>query len=261
MWRHGRPPAGVARGLSPSDRGSARGRLPGIQLGGLGDGRSVAEDPLAGPSPALAGPRGAFPSRRCARPALGRLGKAGRRWLAAPAVSSCPCPHLAASWGRGLSARSPLSRGEGRAPAPGATVDRADCPQCAPTRRVARAGPAHVKKRRQGSAAMSATHPTRLETRTKESNARESEGSSKPVGMNESEGRAPAEVGSAPPWSGAPPARLARTVGRWSVSARDRTRKMVNYAWAGRSQRKLWWRPVAVLRANRSSDLGIGAKD
>ncbi len=22
---------------------------------------------------------------------------------------------------------------------------------------------------------------------------------------------------------------------------------MVNYAWAGRSQRKLWWRPVAVL--------------
>lgn len=35
--------------------------------------------------------------------------------------------------------------------------------------------------------------------------------------------------------------------GRWSVSARDRTRKMVNYAWAGRSQRKLWWRPAAVL--------------
>lgn len=35
--------------------------------------------------------------------------------------------------------------------------------------------------------------------------------------------------------------------GRWSVSACDRTRKMVNYAWAGRSQRKLWWRPAAVL--------------
>ncbi|KAI9523686.1 hypothetical protein NQZ68_025408 [Dissostichus eleginoides] len=27
----------------------------------------------------------------------------------------------------------------------------------------------------------------------------------------------------------------------------DRTRKMVNYAWAGRSLRKLWWRSVAVL--------------
>ena len=35
--------------------------------------------------------------------------------------------------------------------------------------------------------------------------------------------------------------------GRWSVSACDRTRKMVNYAWAGRSQRKLWWRSAAVL--------------
>ncbi|KAK2511155.1 hypothetical protein Q9966_016714 [Columba livia] len=49
---------------------------------------------------------------------------------------------------------------------------------------------------------------------------------------------------------GAPPARLARAVraaGRWSVSVRARTRKMVNYAWAGRSQRKLWWRSVAVL--------------
>ena len=35
--------------------------------------------------------------------------------------------------------------------------------------------------------------------------------------------------------------------GRWSTSACVRTRKMVNYAWAGRSQRKLWWRSVAVL--------------
>ncbi len=35
--------------------------------------------------------------------------------------------------------------------------------------------------------------------------------------------------------------------GRWSKSACDGTRKMVNYAWAGRSQRKLWWRPAAVL--------------
>lgn len=42
------------------------------------------------------------------------------------------------------------------------------------------------------------------------------------------------------PVSPAPP-------GRWSTSARVRTRKMVNYAWAGRSQRKLWWRSVAVL--------------
>lgn len=71
---------------------------------------------------------------------------------------------------------------------------------------------------------------------------------------NEGEGRrAPAEVGSRGATSegapGAPPARLARAArpGRWSVSVRARTRKMVNYAWAGRSQRKLWWRSVAVL--------------
>lgn len=74
---------------------------------------------------------------------------------------------------------------------------------------------------------------------------------------NEGEGRrAPAEVGSRGASSrlaapGAPPARLARRPlagpGRWSVSVRARTRKMVNYAWAGRSQRKLWWRSVAVL--------------
>ncbi|GBG57473.1 hypothetical protein SPFL3101_02818 [Sporomusaceae bacterium FL31] len=72
---------------------------------------------------------------------------------------------------------------------------------------------------------------------------------------NEGEGRrAPAEVGSRGVASEKPrahhrpvsPAPFARP-GRWSVSVRARTRKMVNYAWAGRSQRKLWWRSVAVL--------------
>lgn len=63
---------------------------------------------------------------------------------------------------------------------------------------------------------MSATHPTRLETRTKESNARASRRvSNETPWRNESEGRrAPAEVGSRPlRGPGAPPARLARTVG------------------------------------------------
>ena len=32
-----------------------------------------------------------------------------------------------------------------------------------------------------------------------------------------------------------------------SLSTYVGTRKMVNYAWAGRSQRKLWWRSVAIL--------------
>lgn len=94
---------------------------------------------------------------------------------------------------------------------------------------------------------------TRLETRTKESNTCASQGlARKPPWRNEGEGRrrSPAEVGSrglsSPPRAHHRPVSPAAP-GRWSTSARVRTRKMVNYAWAGRSQRKLWWRSVAVL--------------
>ena len=110
---------------------------------------------------------------------------------------------------------------------------------------------------RTGSAAMSATHPTRLETRTKESNACASQGLvRKPPWRNEGEGSSPPFRGGCPRWdpeaSPSPPRAHHRPVspaapGRWSTSVRVRTRKMVNYAWAGRSQRKLWWRSVAVL--------------
>ena len=34
------------------------------------------------------------------------------------------------------------------------------------------------------------------------------------------------------------------------------TRKMVNYAWIGRSQRKLWWRLVAVLTCKSMVESG-----
>lgn len=34
---------------------------------------------------------------------------------------------------------------------------------------------------------------------------------------------------------------------RRTESAHVGTRKMVNYAWGGRSQRKLWWRSVSIL--------------
>ena len=164
---------------------------------------------------------------------------------------SAPRPDLAASRGRGHSARCALSPlGEGRGPPPPARLfDRSGLSSVRPDRVASPGLGIGSRKRRQGSAAMSATHPTRLETRTKESNARASQRVKKTPRRNESEGRrAPAEVGSRPfgrrahhrPVSPAPS-------GRWSVSACDGTRKMVNYAWAGRSQRKLWWRPAAVL--------------
>ena len=94
------------------------------------------------------------------------------------------------------------------------------------------------------------SHPTRLETRTKESNARASRRArSKPRGAMKVKGGA-----RRPRWDPGASERRAHhrpaspaPSGRWSRSARDRTRKMVNYAWAGRSQRKLWWRPAAVL--------------
>ena len=61
---------------------------------------------------------------------------------------SAPRPDLAASRGRGLSARCALSpRGEGRGPpAPGATVDRGGLSSVRPNRVASPGrGPAHVK--------------------------------------------------------------------------------------------------------------------
>ena len=159
----------------------------------------------------MPGPRRAHFLRGGApRPALGRLGKArgeGGSRLRPRALQrpSSGLRRFPGPWTK-CSLR-PLSPVQGR---DGAPCSRRDCrpgrtvlsaPQ---PRRVARAGTGS-RKRRQGSAAMSATHPTRLETRTKESNARASQRVTtvETPWRNESEGRrAPAEVGSRPRGAG-----------------------------------------------------------
>ena len=213
-----------------------------------------------GTSPRFAGwpPPGAFPPSAVRRDrlwvGLERLGGEGGSRLRPRALQRPLRPDLAASRGRGLryslrpiSRRSApalprstwlslggvlggavagvavLGRGDGapcsrRDCRPGRTVLSAPQP-----RRVAQGGDRLTLNRRQGSAAMLATHPTRLETRTKESNARASQRvPSETPWRNESEGRrAPAEVGSRPRGApGAPPARLAPHCRRGDALAR-----------------------------------------
>lgn len=176
----------------------------GIQLGGLGTAARCGRIPSWDLSPALAGPRRAHFLRGGApRPALGRLGKArgegGSRLR--PSALQRPPPGLRrfpGPWSK-CSLRPLSPRGGTGPPAPGATVNRGGLSRVRPNRVASPGrGSAHVQ-RRQGSAAMSATHPTRLETRTKESNARASQRVKQTPWRNESEGRrAPAEVGSRP---------------------------------------------------------------
>ncbi|KAK0156643.1 hypothetical protein N1851_000119 [Merluccius polli] len=94
---------------------------------------------------------------------------------------------------------SPLT-GVGDGPPPGVTVDRDGLSSVRPNRVASfRAGIRLTYNWRKGSAAMSATHPTRLETRTKESTHARVRGSYETPRCNESDGRrAPAEVGSRP---------------------------------------------------------------
>ena len=187
----------------------------------------VLEDPLAGPSPRCwPGPRRAHFLRGGApRPAPGRPGRVrGRRWLAASAArfTATPSPRtrrFPGPWTEySLRPLSPSSRG-GRdgAPSPPARLSTgADCPQCAPTasRRSGR-GPAHATGARGRRRCRLPTRPVLKHGPRSLTRARV-RGCGETPRRNESEGRrAPAEVGSWAPRGlpGAPPARLARSVG------------------------------------------------
>ena len=104
-------------------------------------------------------------------------------------------------------------------------------------------------------ASLSASHPTRLETRTKESSARASHrASTNPAGETKVNRMRSAALRG----DGAASARRTRPL-RWPrrrSSAFARTRKMVNYARARRSRTKVRWRPVAILTGKSIVRLG-----
>lgn len=266
---------GVGGGPPPGRRPAAAGRIStaAVRRDRLRDGWEGRRGRWLGGPRSL---RGAGPPPECYSPPAAALAESRGRG-SRPSPRSPPSrrppprglsregvPPAGARRCRGGRAAPPTARPLPHPPRPrrrGARGGGADCPQCAPggSRRRARgvsrrhAVTKAQRSERTGSAAMSATHPTRLETRTKESNTCASQGlARKPPWRNEGEGRrcSPAEVGSrglsSPPRAHHRPVSPAAP-GRWSMSARVRTRKMVNYAWAGRSQRKLWWRSVAVL--------------
>ena len=177
-------------------------------------------------------------------------------------VQTCALPIWEKDRRRALRAPRPPSppprRGRGgpgggrarRPPAPLSTG--ADCAQCAPTARRRRAGRGHAGAARGPRRRRLPTRPVLKHGPRSLARARVG-GSGESPRRNEGEGRrAPAEVGSRGARASSGPGRTTGpsrplSPGRWSVSARARTRKMVNYARAGRSQRKLWWRSVAVL--------------
>lgn len=136
-----------------------------------------------------------------------RDGWEGRRgrWLGGP-------PRPPSREGRGAHPPSVTAPRQQRSPNPGA--EGADRRARGVSRRhaVTKA----QRSERTGSAAMSATHPTRLETRTKESNTCASQGlARKPPWRNEGEGRrARARAARRPRWDPeASPVRRGRTTG------------------------------------------------
>lgn len=233
---------GVGGGPPPGRRPAAAGRIStaAVRRDRLRDGWEGRRGRWLGgpPRPPSREGRGAHPPsvtapRQQRSPNPGAEGADRRRALPPPGAHPRGGSPARGSPPRGRAgaggAGPPLPRRD-RSPTPPAPGDGArggggaDCPQCAPggSRRRARgvsrrhAVTKAQRSERTGSAAMSATHPTRLVTRTKESNTCASQGlARKPPWRNEGEGRrARARAARRPRWDPeASPVRRGRTTG------------------------------------------------
>ncbi|KAK1783909.1 hypothetical protein P4O66_023121, partial [Electrophorus voltai] len=262
------PPSGGKRVGSAQ---SARGIQPGgeaVPVARVCSASKPPAFPLRGVASGAAGPpRGAGLGRRRAhflrggapRPAPVRLGRVrGRRWLVSSGLelySALP-PRLRrlppGAAGEYLRAFLPL-RGPRTGPLrsrrgcrPGRTVLSPSPDRAAPPGR----GPALVPKGARG------RRRCRLPTRPVLKHGPRSLTHARVKGLDETPyGAMKVKAGARRPRWDPPRYGGGRTTGpslplRRGGGARgacDGTRKMVNYAWAGRSQRKLWWRPAAVL--------------
>lgn len=79
---------------------------------------------------------------------------------------------------------------------------------------------------------------------------------SESLGGNPEGARKLSEVGTPFTWKGGTTDRPLFAKRDSSASSREATRKVTNFSWAGRSQRKLWWRPVAVLTRKLMAESG-----
>ena len=178
------------------------------------------EDPLVGPLPGAGWPSpGAFPPRRCAATGSGSAWKgSGRRWLAAsrPLALQRPPPgprRFPGPWTK-CSLRPLSPRGGTGPPAPGATVDRGGLSSVRPNRVASPGrGSAHVKGVRGLRRCRQPTRPVLKHGPRSLTHARV-RGPNKPRGaMKVRAGARRLRWDPGPAGSGAPPARLARTVG------------------------------------------------
>lgn len=204
--------------------------------------------------PRASPPRG----REVARAAEGgaTLPRGGR---AAPPTArplSHPRPSVARRGGcRGRGGLSPVRPGRSRAVGPGGPSE----PRRLRSARSVGGASARGRRRRRPPTRPVLKHGPRSLTRARVRGSRESRRGAMKVKRVGGARRGPPRLRASPPHPevgsrglSSPPRAHHRPVspaapGRWSTSARVGTRKMVNYAWAGRSQRKLWWRSVAVL--------------